>query len=66
MKSKKLVLNELESLELKRDGAIYIVRNGFDILVEIDYTDYMDTDYIIMVNNPYKEVVIKKGIDNEK
>lgn len=56
---KKLVLNKLESLELKRNGAVFIVRNGFDILVRIDkYTGYTEHNYIIKIFNPYEEVVI--------
>lgn len=55
---KKLVLNEKESLELQRDGAVHIERNGFEILVEKeDY--YFNSDYIITIINPYDKVVVK-------
>ena len=52
---KKLVLNEVESKILQRDGYVYIVRNGFDILVEGD----KDCGYIITSINPYDKVVVK-------
>jgi hypothetical protein len=55
---KKLVLSELESLELQRDGAVEITRNGFDILVEID-RGFGGGDFIITVVCPYDKVVVK-------
>lgn len=58
---KKLVLNKSESLELQRDGAVHIVRNGFfEILVELE-KDFIDGDYRITIVNPYGEVVVNKN-----
>ena len=53
---KKLVLKEWESKELKKDGAVEITRNGFDILVELDF----DGDHRITIINPYDKVITKK------
>jgi hypothetical protein len=52
---KKLVLNELESLELQRVGAVEITRNGYDILVEKE-KDFKGGDYRITIINPYDTV----------
>jgi hypothetical protein len=52
---KKLVLNEQESKELLEAGAVEIVRNGFDILVEKE-KDFKGGDYRITIINPYDRV----------
>ena len=61
---KKLVLNETESKDLQKDGATYIYRGGFDILVEvnsyyIEGSDDESTKYIITIVNPFDKVVTK-------
>ncbi len=53
---KSLILNEYESFELKRDGAVEIVRNGFPILVE---NDNIHGGYRITIVNIYDKIIIK-------
>lgn len=63
---KKLVLNKEESEELKRDGAVEIVRNGFYMLVEKnDYfneeekENYFNKKYTVTIIDDYDKVVLK-------
>ena len=69
---RKLVLKANESLELQKFGAVVIVRNGFDILIE-KATErekrYFNRDYNITVFCAYDEVVLtqtKEIRENEK
>ncbi len=54
---KRLLLNELETKHLLEFGAVEIVRNGFDILVEKD-DDFKGEEYRITVVNPYNRVLL--------
>ena len=65
---KKLVLNELESLELQELGWCMIVRDGFYILIQ-EEKDHLNPDYSITIFNPYDEIVMtqtKEIRENEK
>lgn len=64
---KKLVLNEEESKELLRDGAVEIERNGFPMLIEINpyfnedkEEDYMNKRYNVTIIDCFEKVVVKK------
>lgn len=62
---KTLKLDYWETQELKRDGAVEIRRNGYDILVEVDkYND--DNDYIIVIINPYSSVKLTEKQEERK
>ena len=63
---KKLVLNEHESEELKRDGAVEIVRNGFSMLVEVnpyfneeEEENYFNKRCTVTIIDDYDKVIIK-------
>lgn len=56
---KKLILNEEESKDLEECGSVEIQRNGFDILVEKDYS--IESGYVITLINPYEIVLTRKG-----
>jgi len=55
---KKLVLNKFESYELLKNGYVTITRNGFEIIVGLNY---MFDNYYIKIINPYTEVVVKNS-----
>ena len=55
---KKLVLNKTESQILQRDGSVYVIRNGFDILVEKTNHTIGDDYIITTIFSPYKKVVV--------
>ena len=61
---KTLILNEWESIQLRKHGAVEITRNGFDILIEKD-EDFKGGDYIITVVNPYDKVLVKEPRDRK-
>ena len=54
---KRLLLNERETKQLLEFGAVEIVRNGFDILVEKG-DDFKGGEYRITVVNPYNRVLL--------
>lgn len=55
---KKLVLTLEETRELKENGSVEIVRNGFDMLVEV--SEYEECGYWVTILNPYNKVVLAK------
>lgn len=56
---KDLVLNEMETKELEKEGVVEIERNGFDIVVE-KAAEWEDEPYIITIINPFENVKLTK------
>lgn len=56
MKTLKLTLEE--SRELKETGSVEIVRNGFDMLVEV--SEDTECGYWVTIINPYEKVILAK------
>ncbi len=60
---KELVLNDLESRELKKNGYVIIKRNGFEIFVKHHLLFNDGKDFTIKILNPYKKVSVKYEIN---
>ena len=62
MNMRKLILNDYETMQLEKYGAVEITRNGFDILIEkrSEWEILDDNYYDVTIVNPYDKVVLKK------
>lgn len=60
----RLVLTLEETRELKRDGVVDIVRNGYDM--HIEECDYNECGYTVYIMNPYDNVILAKEPKEEK
>ena len=61
---RKLVLNKLESKELRENGVVEIERNGFTIFVEKD--EYSELGYSITIINDYEKISLAKEETEEE